>query len=383
MKPLFAVLLALILFTGCQKDDGGNPSSDRVKITGKIATTKSAIVDASEATKVLLFDTGGEITTSDIVDGAFTVQVNKDEPVGIIFSNEAKKFLGYLTLGQGIESLPLNYLNDTVSVVNLGQLAVDGTAVSSSANILTQMMQMNSEQLQKYRYASVNFSLMVKNPDTDRNGIIDLMEGKYFRLAYVFFGNGGNFQTTPVKSNAITVDQYRVMFISTDSNTPADITFSSLDGTKQYTTNYKSTHINHTIFWTDIAPVSMPMSGQCKVFYGDQTLYFEIPEFTTSINNLIHVFPTLQYDGGNKLTKVSWDYFAANTGAKIDATRLLTDIIVQIEGANGRIYDSKNYSPESTEDVLTKSVILSEIQGFNMAYNDIFGNHMVIGYRKQ
>ena len=101
MKQLVGLMIAMAIFAGCQKDDiGGSSSTTRVNIVGKLPVTRSATINGELATKVLLFDTSGEITVSDIIDGTFQVQVNKDEPVGLIFSNEAKNFLGYLTLGQ-------------------------------------------------------------------------------------------------------------------------------------------------------------------------------------------------------------------------------------------------------------------------------------------
>ncbi len=386
MKPIAGLMIALIIiFAGCSKEDSDNASkTNRVKITGKLPVTRSATIDGKEATKVLLFNTSGEITVTNIIDGTFTVQVNKDEPVGLIFSNEAKNFLGYLTLGQGIQSLPLNYLNDTTSIVNLGTMSANGNIVSASTDILSQFMKMNTEQIQKYRYASVNFSLYVKNPDTDQNGVIDMLEGKFYRLAFTYFGSGGNYTTTPAKLNAISVDSYRLMFITAnESSVGNEITFSSVDGSVSYTTSQKGINPNHTIFYTDLIPINAPQFTQCKVIYKNQQLFFELPAFSGTINNLAYLYPTLSYDSSGKLNKVTWEYYSVSTVAVVDATRLLTDIIIQFDGNSGRIHNSPNLGPENKEYVLTTPLDPSSITNFNMAYNDIFGNHVVIGYRHQ
>lgn len=118
-------------------------------------------MDATSATQVVLFNSSGEFSTSPVTNGSFTVNVKKDDPVGLIFTNESKAFLGYLTLGQGIESLPLNFLNDTVSVVDLGQLTNNLQMVSAGNNIL-QKMQLTPSQIQAYGYASINFSAVIK-----------------------------------------------------------------------------------------------------------------------------------------------------------------------------------------------------------------------------
>lgn len=386
MKAIAGLMMVMmIIFTGCSKDDSDDAAkTNRVKITGKLPAPRSATIDGKVATKVLLFDTSGEFTVTDIINGTFTVQVNKDEPVGLIFSNEAKNFLGYLTLGQGIESLPLNYLNDTTSIVNLGTMAANGNIVSPGTDILGQFMKLNSEQIQKYRYASVNFSLYVKNPDTDKNGVIDMLEGKFYRLAFTYFGFGGNYTTTPAKLNAISVDSYRLMFITANETVVGnEITFSSVDGSISYTTSQKGSHPSHTIFFTDLIPINAPQYTQCKVIYKNQQLFFELPTFSGTINNLAYLYPTLSYDSSGKLNKVTWEYYSVSTGAVIDATRLLTDIIIQFDGNSGRIHDSPNLGPEDKSYVLTTPLNPASITNFNMAYNDIFGNHVVIGYRHQ
>jgi len=383
MKMCIVVLIALVIFSGCEKGDDENQKTDQVKITGKLMTTKSAQLDLQSPTKVMLFNVSGEHTLADITNGTFSIQVNKDEPVGLIFTNEAKNFLGCLKLSEGIASLPLNYLNDTVSVVNLGELSTNGTAVSSSTNILTKFMNMSTDEIQGYRYANVNFSLLVQNPDTDRNGVIDLLEGKFLRLGFIYFGNGGNFNTTPTRLNSINVDEYRLLFYSSESNTPDGVTFASLNGEINTYTAEKKVLPYHTIFWSEIYPISTSLAGQCKVIYKDKPLYFDLPTFSGTLNNLIYVFPTLTYDSSNRLTKVSWKYYLGNTGKEVDATPIITDVMVQIEGANSRIYDSKNYAPESTEDVLATPLPISSIYTLNLAYNDIFGNHVVMFYRRQ
>lgn len=383
MKLFIAVFIVFVLLLGCEKDNGGNQSTTSVKITGKLPTTKSAGFDAKSATKVLLFNISGKPTLADINNGTFSIQVNKDQPVGLIFTNEAKNFLGYLKLSDGIASLPLNYLNDTVSVVNLGDLTTDGTTVSAGNNILTLSMNMSQDQIQGYRYANINFSAAVKNPDTDRNGIIDLLEGKFYRLAYIYFGNGGNYNKTPSRLSNINLDAFRLMFFTSDSNTPEGVTFSNLIGSNSYPTNTKGGNTNHTIYWSEVFPVNSPLNAQCQVLYNNQLLYFDLPTISSTINTSIYIFPTLNYDSSGKLNKVSWEYYSGTTGGQVDATKIITDIIVQFDSGSSRIYDSSNLGPEHKEAIISNPIVASTITNFHMAYNDIFGNHVVVSYHLQ
>ena len=388
MRIIVAALLALVVFAGCKKGEETNPKTNQIKLTGKLPTNKSASLDVKTATKVLLFNVSGEHTLADIANGTFTVQLNKDEPVGLIFTNADKAFLGYLKLNEGIASLPLNYLNDTVSVVNLGELTTDGTAaVSSGANILTQVMKMSDDQIRSYQYANINFSYAVKNPDADQNGVVDLLEGKFYRLAYMWFGDGGAYNKTPSKTGNINLDAFRLMFFTSDvTNTPSEITFSKLVGNENLNSASKNVFTSNTLYTSTlfmILPGLVTLNPQFQVIYKNQTLYFGLPDFSSTVNNFIYIFPTLNFDSSGKIAKVSWVYYSGLTGGTVDASKVITDIVVQFDSGSNRIYDSPNISPNLQEHTLATPIAPASVSNFYLAYNDIFGNHVVVRYHPQ
>ncbi len=70
-----------------------------------------------------------EYVISKIKNDSFSVQANRNNPVGLIFTNENKNFLGYLLLHNGFESIPLNFVNDSIATIDFGTL-------QNSANIV-------------------------------------------------------------------------------------------------------------------------------------------------------------------------------------------------------------------------------------------------------
>jgi hypothetical protein len=382
MRAILILIVVSTLLASCNKGDEGSQSYSKVNVKGHFGLRSA---DVSAATQVVMFNIDGNYSTSPITGGSFSIQINKDQPVGLIFTNESKSFLGYLTLGQGIESLPLNYLNDTVSTVDLGLLTSNNTAVQPQINPLSGKMNMSNEEIKGYRQASVNFSALVKNPDTDRNGIIDMLEGKYYHIAFLYFGDGSNFTTTPSKSAGVTPAGFRIMFMTTDPNTPASVTFSNEDGTLTMGTNQKKSVYGSTIYFSEMINNYSPTSMNAKILYNNKTLYFEIPDQSGTLNNAVFVFPTLQYNSSNKLSKISWEYYSGLTGAPVDASKIILNVMAQVSGTDYsvRLYDSQNYDPEVKQDVLANPIDLSAIGVVNMAYYDIFGNNMVIGYRHQ
>jgi|GEM_PF-2248968 len=113
-----------------------------------------------------------------------------------------------------------------------------------------------------------------------------------------------------------------------------------------------------------------------------------VKELSSFLNlPLLHqdTLPTLNYDSSSKLNKVTWDYYSGISGEPIDASKIILTVMTQISGLdyNNRLYDSPNYGPDVKENVLTTPISLSSIGVVMMAYNDIFGNSMVIGYNHQ
>lgn len=382
MRAILIIIVVSTLLASCNKGDEGSQSYSKVNVKGHFGLRSA---DVSAATQVVMFNIDGNYSTSPITGGSFSIQINKDQPVGLIFTNESKAFLGYLTLGQGIESLPLNYLNDTVSTVDLGLLTASNTAVQPQINPLSGKLNMSSEEIKGYRQASVNFSALVKNPDTDRNGVIDMLEGKYYHIAFLYFGDGANFTSTPAKSAGVTPAGFRIMFMTTDTSTPASVTFSNEDGTLTMGTNQKKSVYGSTIYFSEMINNYSPTSMTAKISYNNKTLYFDIPDQSGTLNNAVFVFPTLQYNSSNKLTKISWEYYSGLSGAPVDASKIILNVMAQVSATdwNVRLYDSQNYDPEVKQDVLANPIDLSAIGVVNMAYYDIFGNNVVIGYRHQ
>ena len=150
-------------------------------------------------------------------------------------------------------------------------------------------------------------------------------------------------------------------------------------------TNQKKVFSNHTVFFSDELRLSSPQFSSCKILYNNQTLYFDIPDQSGTLNNAVNVFPTFYYDNANKLNKVTWEYYSGNTNTIIDGTKILLDVIVQVSatGNAARLYDSKNFEPTIKQDILAIPIDASTIGSINMAYHDIFGNQVVVFYQRK
>jgi hypothetical protein len=173
--------------------------------------------------------------------------------------------------------------------------------------------------------------------------------------------------------------------MTNDATTPDQVTFSNQDGTLSLGTQQKKSVNGSTIYFSEMISNYNPSSTTAKINYNNQTLYFDIPDQSGTLNNAVFVFPSLQYDSSQKLTKITWEYFSGISGQSVDAGRIILYVMTQVSGTdyNIRLYDSPNYDPKVQEDVLTSPISVSSIGVIGMAYYDIFGNNVVIAYRHQ
>ena len=139
MKTNKLLLICLIfmagtvsLLTGCNKDDENTPGGDEngspVIVTGTLDAT------AAEVASVLAISTDNDYKQSQVANSTFSLQLDNGRPWGLVFLDAAGKPLGLLSLGNGIETLPLHYLVETADSLDLGSISRSGTIFTPSAN---------------------------------------------------------------------------------------------------------------------------------------------------------------------------------------------------------------------------------------------------------
>jgi hypothetical protein len=71
-------------------------------------TKKAFALDSTKVSKVLIFSAGSySYKTANVVNGSFSVNVARSNPIGMIFVGANNEYLGYLYLKRNIASLPI------------------------------------------------------------------------------------------------------------------------------------------------------------------------------------------------------------------------------------------------------------------------------------
>ncbi len=103
-----------------------------------------------------------------------------------------------------------------------------------------------------------------------------------------------------------------------------------------------------------------------------------------ALSRLVLPVPTVQVTEG-MLRSVSWVYRDRVTGVALNSPpSYMREIMLQIEGLSGRIYDSPDGDlPSVTTHTLSTPIPWSDVTGVNLAYDDSDDNHYVIFYWRQ
>lgn len=372
---------------------------------------------AADVVSVMVFNINGQYSTTTLDDNDnFSIMVDPGYPTGLVFLGAGNTYLGYLTLTNGIDCLPLVKIDDSVTLsttptIDLQALSSSGLVVDPGHNPVGTELPLTAEEQTALAQGDDYFASIIKQVDIDNNGNIDLLESRFYRPFIQYFVESGSFgsgQTPTVitpagiigfRFNASIYEQGVVSFPSTVTFTgPAG---SGLSGVVNdaaphlYTNNalYGSPYVD--------SPVIPPV-GAYTVTYLTRNLVFNIPAQTSAISNIVLAVPTVSLTGGSAIEVINWVYkLGDGSSTAIDPVSLIKYMNVQINGTGTqydptypqgatRLYNSASFAPAT----LTMTLPLTDSSGapwtipwanvtnIGMAYDDIYGNHYVVGWDK-
>ncbi len=218
--------------------------------------------------------------------------------------------------------------------------------------------------------------------------------GRTFGLAFNFhfYAFGGNFGAglTPAPGFPVSVNGYSAHLEVENSSSyppPANVLFtgpggSGLNNTPANPQNsdvrpdearYQSPNLNSP---------AIPPGGIYSVTFLGTNLIFNVPA-PQAASRLVIPVPTVTVSSGN-LTAVAWVYKDPTTGATLGQPPAhITDVQVQVDVQSlGRVYDSPNVPPGTTSVGGINGVVWNDVVNLFIVYDDMLGNHYVVGYNK-
>lgn len=410
------IIIALSWLSCSTKTESGSSSTVTIKGSFKgginaknnwienffIRITKSAYaLDPNQVMKVIVFSNNWHYEVASVMDNSFSIDVATGQPVGMIFAGVNDNFLGYLTLGNGIDSLPLTNLTQT-TFIDLKTLSSNGKIVEPGHNPIGNEIPLTEAEQTALAQSNSLFASTVINPDVDGNGKIDLLEGKFFKFQILYFINGGTLGSIGTNIPAIvntpaSITGYRLAFGLPVNNAPDTVYFSgpSSSGLSNTPAEGSSSNNDQKVYFSQyMQNPPIPPTGEYVISYSNTALTFSMPDQSLAPSKIVVASPTITLNSDNTINKIKWNYQLGDGSATINPVTLIGRLLIQIEGSGtpctnypqgpSRLYNSDNISPSTTDFTLPcQSIAWSNVDTIYMVVTDIYDNQYIVSFRRQ
>lgn len=390
-----AVTALLVLTAACS---GSSAPKGSLSVRGRVAAgagPASAMAagnafDPSAIRTVVLFDTLGAFSTAPVTNGSFSVDAAVTMPAGLIFAGAANQFLGALSLGSGIGALPLSKAASGLTSIDLQTLTASGNLLIPGHNPIGAELPLTAAEQVAFAQANGLFAATVQNPDIDGNGVVDVLERKFFHpfigysVSGIPFGGG----LTPPLPGGVAIRYFNLSIQTegTDDAGPVTVTGpvgSGLDAAPAYTSvrgpqTYYNTYVN---LGSSPTPVPAPGTYVFRTGLG-RSLTFVVPDQSQAEARMVLALPTVSLNANGTVREISWTYRTGSDATSLDPEALMSAIMVQIDRPLGtRVYDSPNLPASTRAHLLSNQAIpWDATTQLNLGYNDVFGNHYVLSF---
>lgn len=402
-KTYLLLLLILSLAAGCSKDKNNDYGHEDI-IGSPVMILGEVDMTTSRAYKVMAISTTNTYKEVDIVNNHFSLQLDKGKPWGLVFLDSTEQSLGLLSLGNGVEAIPLHYMNAGGDTLDLGSIVRNTTIFTPSHNPIGNEILLTTEQQNAVADQDDYLAILLKNPDVDGNGIIDLLEGKFFKLSVIYFVHPGTFfngALTPTPNSPKLITGYRLFLTVRDKNMPDAVYFTSPSGspfsntTSESYQSYTSERVYQTAYYQDFSGSTscIPNGGTYTVKYGNSTLTFDLADQSYIVNNIVFPWPSMTLNSDGTMKRIDWNYQLTSGTFTSDLNALMRNIMVQVNGTGNkcgknqdknRLYDSDRLAISTTSHTFSCQNIKWEgIDFIMMTYDDHYGSTYVVHYERQ
>ena len=330
------------------------------------------------------------------------------EPLLSFFLDESNKFIGNLFTG-GLNILPLNYLEDGRTVIDLENLILDGTSVIPSHNPIGDEIDITEEEVIRYREIGAYYESLAKNIDADNDGIPDILDKKELRITShfsIFGGTWGENSTPPEPFNAADIDiNYQVRIEGNIAIAPTSGSQVILSGPidNPYNDISQNRYVAEkdcfiVFFWRQAAENEGRNLNMNLLPFQKGTYNFTLGSryYTLNYSNidakyyLVIASPTFHTNSEGMVTSVTLNYILPDNTV-VDPENFVTILQLQIERKSGSriqlgsLYESVE-SNRTIKDITNVTIEtpfpLSDIASVSVNYNDFLGNEYDVIWRK-
>lgn len=376
------------------------PDSTTITITGSIgsgtpvevseiaAPNVSALASSGPITQVLVYrDFGNADLASVDATGHFAVDVDRRRPCGLVFLAADNAVVGYLSLADGIEALPMSLAADGVVEIDLEDIAFSNGVGTPGHNPIESggETELGATELALYRLQGALFSAIVRNLDMNGDGVIDVLSDRRYWMMF-----GAVLEGPPVSSHAGTrmaLPTLSSMRLSVSDYHPAVLTpapvLSTPDGSA-----FTCTQSQDRWAGDPSDPSEIPVyvwdsqnhwnafgSGEYHIDYDVDHKQLDFAVQSPLATDKLIAATDLWFEQRDPSTvTLHWQWRMLD-GADLDVSRLLKIIIAGFTFNDGRAPLFKNPMPQDTEFSFDlDQQALNHVEAVSITARDYFGN---------
>ena len=413
MRNLIVWVAISFVIVSCSKEGDSISNATRIVIKGIISGSNQKSTELksdnplslSDANKVLVFNSSG-YNLFTIEDGSFTAEALSGTATALAFLDEGNRYIGCLCAG-GLNVLPLVSLKDgDNTVIDLSTLTLDGTRVIPANNPIGDEINLNEEEIARYKELGSYYESLSKNIDADNDGVPDILDKKEFNISTIFdiyCGSWGLNNTPPrVNDTAHFFINYTMRIAGGKALIPAN---SNVILTGPEASPYSDINQGHYATGPDCfiaffrretpAPPGYPFGSAFLPFaQGIYTVAIDAKRYTLNYSNInakyffILAEPTLHTNDANEIVSVSIEYRDMNQ-ALVNAENFVYQTQITMDGYQGNrlcqvgaLWENPEAktNTEIYDFTLPNPVPLSELRSLSVMYVDLIGNSYSIGF---
>ncbi len=381
---------------GCQPDVTGGGNRAQVRIVGAVGSglpKRKINPEAGSVTQVLAFQFVGVAQRSPVgADGRFEVRIDRNRPCGLVFLDAADRVAGYLSLGSGVDSLPITRLDASLGELDLSTIDfVNGEGTPANNPIAPGgELELVGDELVAYRAQQALFSTIIRNMDMNGDGVLDVLSERPYWLAFRFVFRGPLVASSdPAGTAALpTVDSVGLLFSDyqpTVAQPPATlvlangITVSNPQLGMRWAGHVDGRELPTYQF--GVPGLAQADAGTYAISYdaGPRRLSFVL-DSPIALDDYITGTDVWVSRPDAQRTTFHWRWSRLD-GTPVEGAALLVNVVLQVDFDDGRPSSFANADPSATElTVPVDEASWAHVRGISLAVRDVFGNDLQTAY---
>lgn len=384
-----------------------------ITISGSLSDTSQKIMAADSGSftvddiaKIVLFF-GKEYKTAEVTNGTFTITIDEKSPGGIAFLDADNNYMGYLSLANGLDSIPTQAISDETGEIDLGKISFTSDGIGEPSQ--NPFEKMDTSKKSVLEAAGSFFGALVRSP-----GYIEQMVKGDLKIDFglMYFTDGGTINKNGKGSlndgNQIGAHRFNVGFEPEyDNFKNLKVDYPIDDNGNDVLLEVTPEKINdgesspEGVSFAGVGPderftgAAIPPAGKYQIYSGnDFDFTITMPDIKDDAqNNLVFPVPKFNINTEGIVESIEWEYRNKNDYVVDKPAEIVDNLEIQLEAkvkdndqlkgnydwtSHGRIADIKLRDISKTKYEFTdKTIYWEDVGGLNMAYDDIFGVHYV------